>query len=119
MRLLSWFLAVSVLCVVGRPLAAQEKKAEPLLLIKGELTDQDSKDKVRTTSYCKTYEFKMEEGKTYRIDMTSLEIDPFLRLENENGGQVAFDDDSGGGPRGLDARIIYKAPKAGTYKIIT
>jgi thiol-disulfide isomerase/thioredoxin len=42
-------------------------------------------------------------------------IDPFLRLEDAKGEQLAFDDDSGGQ---LNSRIIFKAPADGEYRII-
>jgi len=43
------------------------------------------------------------------------QIDPFRRLLNPDGKQVAADDDGGGFP---NARITYKADQDGTYKII-
>ena len=48
----------------------KDKKAEAVeLVVNGELTETDDKDKVRMQSYCKTYTFKMVKGKTYQIDM--------------------------------------------------
>ena len=48
------------------------------------------------------------------IDMTSLDVDPYLILRNSEGTLVAQDDDGGGSP---DARItIGLAP--GTYYIV-
>jgi hypothetical protein len=94
---------------------AETKKAGDVLNIQGKLTKDDPKDMVRKGSYAKTYEVKLAEGKTYQIDMRSQQIDSYLRLLDPDGKQVAEDDDSGGFP---NARIIYKAPKAGTYKVI-
>jgi hypothetical protein len=93
------------------------KKPEPAndVTVNGELINADVKDKVRTQSYCKTYVYKMVKGTEYQLDMKSKDFDSFLRLENPEGVQVAFDDDSGGFP---DARIIYSAPKTGDYTII-
>jgi hypothetical protein len=84
------------------------------LVVNGELTDKDDKDKVRTQCYCKTYTFKMVKGRTYQIDMKSKDVDSYLRLENSKGARVAEDDDSGDD---LDARIIYKAEETGNFKI--
>ena len=99
--------------------AAKKKKKDPEpskeLVVNGELTNQDDKDRVRTNSYCKTFTFKMTKGRTYQIDMKSKDIDSYLRLENPAGDEVAKDDDSGDG---LDARIIYKADATGDFKII-
>ncbi len=128
--MMRWSLALllaGVACLVLQAdvgAAAKKKKKDPdktkdvdgkELVINGELTDKDDKDKIRTGSYCKTYTFKMVEGITYQIDMKSKDIDSYLRLENPGGEQVAADDDSGGFP---DARIIYKAGVSGDFKII-
>jgi len=64
------------------------------------------------------YQVKMEAGKTYVIDMISPDqkaLDPFLRLLDSSGKQLAEDDDGGDG---LNARITFRAPAAGTYRII-
>jgi hypothetical protein len=92
----------------------KDKKQEDTV-VNDALTTGDLKDKVRTQHYCKTYVFKMVEGKSYQIDMKSKDFDSYLRLENPQGENVAMDDDGGGFP---DARIIYRAPKTGDYTII-
>lgn len=103
---------------------AKKKDEEPkvlasLLKKEDELTDKDEKDTKRTDAACKVYKIKLEEGKVYQIDMKvkdkDQDLDPYLRLEDPAGKEVAFDDDGGGFP---NARIMYKAPKAGEYKII-
>src|SRR5262249_46996663 len=56
------------------------------------------------------YQVKMEAGKTYVIDMISPDqkaLDPFLRLLDSAGKQLAEDDDGG---EGLNARITFRAP---------
>ncbi|HZZ78749.1 MAG TPA: PPC domain-containing protein [Gemmataceae bacterium] len=93
----------------------KEKEQSKNLVVDAELTQNDVRDKVRTQSYCRTYKFKMVEGKAYQIDMKSKEFDSYLRLEDANGTQVAFDDDSGDF---RDARIIYRANKTGEFTII-
>ena len=92
----------------------QKKEENKETVVNDELTNADLKDKVRTECFCKTYVFKMTEGKNYQIDMVSV-WDNYLRLENAAGEQVAADDDGGGFP---NARIIYRAPKTGDYTII-
>jgi len=65
-----------------------------------------------------TYHVKLTEGKTYQIDMISADqktLDPFLRLLDSGGKQLAFDDDGG---EGLNARLIFRAPATATYQII-
>ena len=96
----------------------KEEKKGPAkdVVVNGELTNADLKDKARTDNYCKTYTYKMTEGRTYQIDLKGANgLDTYLRLENPAGEQVAEDDDGGGFP---DARIVYKAPKAGEFTII-
>ena len=56
----------------------------------------------------------MKAGTTYTIDLNS-QWDNYLRLENAQGVQLAFDDDSGGFP---NARIVFRAPEDGWYRII-
>ena len=67
------------------------------------------------SSFRKVHEIDLEAGKTYRIDMTSKALDSFLRLLDPDGKEVAEDDDSGGD---FNARIIYKAKRTATYKIV-
>jgi len=123
-----WSLALALAAAAGLMLQAnlgaddkkvnepEKKKPEAgkNLIVNGELTEKDDKDKVRMQSYCKTFTYKMVKGRTYQIDMKSKDVDSYLRLENPKGDEVAKDDDSGGFP---DARIIYKAEETGNFKI--
>jgi hypothetical protein len=64
------------------------------------------------------YNVKLTGGKTYVIDMIAKDqssLDPFLRLLNADGEEIAKDDDSGDG---LNARIRQKIEKTGTYQIM-
>lgn len=107
----------AALLLVGRGWADDEKgKQGGTLLSKSEeLTSDDPLGKYLKKSHAKTYEFKMEKGKVYRIDAKSSAFDTYLILENPDGRPVANDDDGGGG---LNSRIVYSASEAGTYKII-
>jgi tetratricopeptide (TPR) repeat protein/CHAT domain-containing protein len=65
-----------------------------------------------------TYLVKLAAGKTYVIDMISPDekaLDPFLRLLDARGKQLAEDDDGG---EGLNARIIYKAENTTAYQVV-
>jgi hypothetical protein len=79
------------------------------------LDNNDGRDPVYRQSFAKLYTIKLERGKIYQIDMMSKELDSFLRLEDANRKQLAYDDDSGGGQ---DARILFNCPADGTYRII-
>src|SRR5262249_11687041 len=80
------------------------------------LASDDPRDKLTKQPF-KVHVESLKADKTYIIDMIGdpRKIDPFLRLENSNGVQVAADDDSGGG---LNARIVYTPPKDDDFKII-
>jgi hypothetical protein len=88
--------------------------------VNGTIAAKDGKDKVRGKPG-KVYTIDLTGGKTYQIDMTSKvdtagkRIDPYLRLEDATLKELAHDDDSGGD---LNARIIFKAPQDGKYRII-
>jgi hypothetical protein len=84
------------------------------LNVEAVLSREDPLDKVRK-KHCRIYDVKMNGGKTYVIDLMSKQFDAFLRLEDAAGKQLAQDDDSGGGN---DARIRFKAPASGVYRII-
>ena len=82
--------------------------------MQGVLTPGDPLDRVRPGSYHVVHVYRMTAEKTYTIDLISP-WDNFLRLENAQGQQLAQDDDSGGN---LNARIVFRAPQDGWYRII-
>jgi hypothetical protein len=85
----------------------------------GRLTFNDPPDRSRGAIGCRAhiYHYRMKAGTTYTIRMSTnaLPFDPFLRLEDPNGNEVAFDDDSDGYP---NARIIFTARQDGSHRII-
>src|SRR5438105_4987 len=88
-----------------------------ILSVSDALTDKDDFDPTAKDCHAKTYKVKLQKGKTYQIDMISLDgkqFDTFLRLEDAKGKQVAEDDDSGGD---LNARITYTPEESGEFKI--
>lgn len=82
----------------------------------GMLKADDPKDAKLKESPSQKFAVALAEGKTYRIDLTSKDFDAFLRLEGTDKKEVAFNDDVDKST--LDARIIYKAPKAGNYNVV-
>ncbi len=89
------------------------------LVFNDALVFTDAHDR-RMGNACKVYSVHFVANNTYVIDHRSNAFDAYLRLEDPHGRVVMEDDDSGrfagGGP--LDARIVYRAPESGTYRII-
>lgn len=83
--------------------------------VEARFATSDAKDAVQTSSPCLVYGVKMAKGKSYQIDMTSKDLDSFLRLEDATLKELAKDDDSGGGQ---NARINFTCPEDGEYRII-
>src|SRR5262249_41467442 len=59
---------------------------------------------------------KGKAGTIYVIDMASKDFDTYLRLEDSDKKQLAENDDIA--PDNLNSRIVFKAPKDDTYRII-
>lgn len=79
------------------------------------LTEKDARDTIRKESFCRIYKVELKAGNSYTIDMVSNEFDTYLRLEDETGRQIAFDDDGGGD---LNARLSFTPSRTATYRIV-
>lgn len=88
-------------------------KAEVLLDITGQIQIGDARDPVRNHPG-KVHEVNLKKNVTYQIDMTSNDLDSFLRLVDPAGTEVVRDEDSGGVPH---ARIRYVPKTDGAFKI--
>jgi hypothetical protein len=64
----------------------------------------------------KAFAIKMESGKSYRIALNkdAAGLDPFLVVQDNDGKQLAVDDDSGGM---LNSLLNFSPPATGTYKV--
>jgi hypothetical protein len=95
------------------------KGSKSILDQRGTWTQQDPIHPERQSRY-KTYTVNLQAGKFYTIDLASTNDmqDPFLYLTDSTGKVLAFDDDSGGGLAGLDARIVFVPTQTGPYRII-
>jgi hypothetical protein len=119
-RAIVWGLVLLVPLPVAR--SGEEKKTDSKGAVKGlnleaEVTTDDPKELGKNY---KVHPFKMEQGKTYVIDMISLvgdpgKFNPFLIVKDSNGRLVAQDDDGGGFP---NAQIVFTAYRQDTYKIV-
>jgi tetratricopeptide (TPR) repeat protein/serine/threonine protein kinase len=63
----------------------------------------------------KVHEIKMTAGTTYVLDMESLAVDTFLKLQDPEGKLLAENDDVS--PDDLNSRIVFTASKDGDYRI--
>jgi hypothetical protein len=96
---------------VSLPLTLQNGSAD----VVGALTNLDDLDHVRQGSRCKTYIVQLLAGKTYQFDMTSDQIDSYLRLEDSSAKELAHNDDGGGG---LNSRIVFLCPRSNSYRVV-
>jgi hypothetical protein len=54
-------------------------------------------------------------GQYVQIDMQSADIDCYLILQDQNGNQLQYNDDGGGG---LNSRITYTLPYSGVFRLM-
>lgn len=97
----------------GKPMELKLKDGKAIY--EGELTPKDATAQGR---YFKLFTVQLEQGKVYRIDHRAgdqKEIDAYLFLEDADGTQLEANDDA---PGTLDSRIVYKAGKTATYRIV-
>jgi hypothetical protein len=82
--------------------------------VASELAQTDPRDRMRTNSFCRVWTVNLTAGRTYQFDMIAG-FDSWLRLEDENGMNLAQDDDSGGN---RNARLTFPIQRTGTYRIV-
>ena len=100
-----------------------DKKADPkinqppafkAIEINGEITKNDGND-AKLNQPAKKYTVKLNKDRTYVIEMSSTDFDPFLRLLDKAGKELAEDDDSGGE---LNSRVIHSPAESGDHEIV-
>ncbi|MFO0966417.1 MAG: serine protease [Gemmataceae bacterium] len=100
------------------PKAAPRDVGADGLKIADKLTALDALDVINgkaTKFRCKVFEVNLKAGKKYQLDMSSIQFDSFLRIEDQRGRELAFDDDSGGM---LNARLVFEPKTDGVYRVI-
>lgn len=83
--------------------------------IEGDIKKTDPFDIEREKCWRHVHEFKLQAGKTYTLDLSSEDFDAYLRLEHDEKGKLAEDDDGAGS---LNSRIVYTADADGVYRIV-
>ncbi|MCI0682965.1 MAG: PPC domain-containing protein [Gemmataceae bacterium] len=92
-----------------------QQNAGDLVFAADVLRSTDPYDRVRKQSYSKARTVRLPAGQTLTIDLTSTAFDTYLRVEDEDGNEVAADDDGG---EGLNSRVTLTPPRAGNYRLI-
>ena len=92
----------------NQPQPANDKEQR----VEGKLANNSPKVKGKPAQ---VHRFTLSADKTYIIDLESTDFDPYLRILDAGGKQLAEDDDSGGN---LNARIRFTPPKDGDYQIV-
>lgn len=95
--------------VVAQPAPTPIQPGETLL---GDLSTTDARSSDRMT-WVDHYTISLEAGATIRVDLAAG-FDTYLYLRDENGFVIAQDDDGG---EGLNARLVARVPRTGTYTI--
>jgi len=81
--------------------------------VTGVITKADPR--LRDSSSYQLWRFAGTAGQMVQVDLISDEFDAFLYLRDSAGGELAHDDDGGGG---TNARILYTLPYSGAYQIV-
>jgi hypothetical protein len=102
--------------VYARPKASN---TPPRISQAGNLTKGHPMDRVRQGCHAMVYTIPLAAGQRSQFDLISPRgpnyFDAWLRIEDEQGNALANDDDSG---EGLNARIVFNPPRAGTYRVV-
>ena len=78
----------------------------PDLVVKGGLTRDDFLD-LKDRTYYKVHTITLKAGKSYRLELESRQFNPYLRLRDPAGREIAVQDDL------VKAQVIVKAVKEG------
>ncbi len=112
---LDYTLKVTRIPMSSKPLLKQESS------LAAEDPPYENKAVFAKRAHHKAFKVKLDADRFYIIDMVrrgkgfDRDIDPYLYLEDFEGKVVASDDDGGGN---LNARIVFRAPRSGDYRVI-
>ena len=79
------------------------------------LASNEAFGRVRQGAYYRIHTITLEKDILYQIEMTSPNLDTYLRIEDEQGNPIVDDDDTGGQ---LDSMIFFSPPETGTYRLV-
>lgn len=110
--------AASTLALAGAALADPPRQATVGQTISGALTPADARRS--DNSLYEDYTVTLQAGQGIEALMSTGAFDAYLHLGRGTGNafeELKSDDDSGGGEKGTDARIRFRAQDAGAYTI--
>jgi serine protease Do len=81
--------------------------------VSGRITSRDQR--LQDSSFYQVWQFDGLAGQIVQVDVRSTEFDAYAILQDQSGGRLAYDDDSGGGS---NARIIFTLPSTGRYRVL-
>jgi pathogenesis-related protein 1 len=87
----------------------------PFLVAISSLTNKNAFDKKLSQSRANVYSGILNQNREYTFKLESKAFDTYLRVEDANGREVAFNDDSNGT---LNSLITFRPPQTGTYRVI-
>ena len=100
--------AIAVVTAAGA--VSAQTSIQPGRSVNGELTSRDTRWATDNTPM-DCYVLRTTAGQSYTVEYRSGAFDAFLAAgpgrNCQGSGQTVFDDDSGGGPRGLDSRLTF------------
>ena len=122
MRLQKLFVLVTAFVLLGGMLQAKPDRKdaptpEPVfkpIEIKNEIKEDDPNDE-KLNKPAKKYLLKLHKDKTYVFDLTSSDFDPYLRLVDKAGLQIAEDLEGGGNG---SSRLVVGAAETGDHHIV-
>jgi hypothetical protein len=104
--------ALTLAALVAMPAAAQQQLAMGSV-IQGTLTVSDMQ--WSSGERYDLYTFYGQPGQSVTIAMSATEFDTYLILQDQNGSQLAYNDDGGGGTNSL---LQFVLPYGGVYRIV-
>jgi hypothetical protein len=87
-----------------------------VLKISPRLVNTDPADKVKQGSYHQVHPVRLRAGKAYKVEMSSSQVNPCLRVEDIGEKVLATGDRPGGGAG--SATILFRPTRTGTYRVI-
>jgi hypothetical protein len=113
-------IAVVQLAVLAQPTDRVHEFAKGGLKLEGRIADGDPRVKIELEANrsaempAKRFLVKLPGGKKYRITMRSTELDSFLMVQDKDGKQLDYDDDSGGGN---DSALTLDIEKTAVFRV--